>query len=723
MKKYLITTGLFLCWAVTCLAQKKDADEKYQLYNYIQAIPLYEKYLKDNSTDDDAWHKIAECYKITNRVQDAIRAYKQLATANKATANEYYSLVGMLQIAQQIEEAKQYANTYSTLAPGNKANTLQESLKQYDKLSANADKYTVDNKTATYNYSVSCPMYYKDKIIVTAENAKNDKNKWTGGNYTDVMSTNANFTSIEKFCNNIMTDYDDCAASFTTNGNTMYYTAINKNKSKSGNINTKNMQILQSTLQGDKWENPTTMPFANNEYNFAHATVNDAGTLLVFSSNKPGGKGEMDLYMCSISGGTIGEPRNLTSINTEESEIFPVFVGEYLTFSSKGLVGLGGLDLFKCKYDGTSFSKPENLGAPFNSSYDDFSIISKDNFETGYFSSNRAGNPQQDDVFSYNKKGTTPAPAITAGTKALRILVKDKYTGIVLPYVAVEVKDKGGAVVHKGMTDENGVVIIEDIDCEDYNIQGELNGVTTTKAKMTTAECNEAKGVIEKELLHNDPRFTLRGIVKDANNGQPLEGVKVTLKNEITGATRDQVTKSDGKFFFQLEQKSDFSVVGAKPKWLSSEKGSATTKGLDRSAELYVDLSLRMYAPQKNAVIRLDKIFYDLNKSDLRLLSKQELDRLVQLMNDYPDMKVELSSHTDCRNTSDYNEKLSQRRSESAVSYIINSGIAKTRIVAKGYGETKLINRCADGVQCSEEEHQQNRRTEFMIVECDSCPK
>ena len=115
----------------------------------------------------------------------------------------------------------------------------------------------------------------------------------------------------------------------------------------------------------------------------------------------------------------------------------------------------------------------------------------------------------------------------------------------------------------------------------------------------------------------------------------------------------------------------------------------------------------------------MDNIYYDFDKWDILPESEIELDKLVQVMNDNPSWKVELGSHTDCRGNDAYNEKLSQKRSDSAVSYIVKSGIAKDRIVAKGYGETMLVNECDDGVDCTPEQHRKNRRTEFKILEMD----
>ncbi len=115
----------------------------------------------------------------------------------------------------------------------------------------------------------------------------------------------------------------------------------------------------------------------------------------------------------------------------------------------------------------------------------------------------------------------------------------------------------------------------------------------------------------------------------------------------------------------------------------------------------------------------LENIFYDYDKWDILPASEIELNKLIAVMNDNPSWKVELGSHTDARGSDSYNEILSQKRSDSAVAYIIRNGISKDRIIAKGYGETQLINHCKNGVECTDEEHRQNRRTEFKILEMD----
>jgi outer membrane protein OmpA-like peptidoglycan-associated protein len=130
-----------------------------------------------------------------------------------------------------------------------------------------------------------------------------------------------------------------------------------------------------------------------------------------------------------------------------------------------------------------------------------------------------------------------------------------------------------------------------------------------------------------------------------------------------------------------------------------------------------VENDFRLFKLEKGTVVRLDNIYYDYGMSDIRADAAFELDKLVQILNDNPTMRIELSSHTDSRGGDAFNLKLSDARAQSAVKYVISRGIDASRLVAKGYGETKLLNNCANNVNCSEEEHQFNRRTEFMILD------
>ena len=115
-------------------------------------------------------------------------------------------------------------------------------------------------------------------------------------------------------------------------------------------------------------------------------------------------------------------------------------------------------------------------------------------------------------------------------------------------------------------------------------------------------------------------------------------------------------------------------------------------------------------------IVDLDRIYYDFDKATLRPESREELDQLVRALELLPSLEIELRSHTDSRGTDAYNQDLSQRRAQSVVDYLVAAGIARERFGARGFGESRLLNECADGVECTEEQHQRNRRTEFAVT-------
>lgn len=722
MKKYIIILCCFYCFSV--FAQKSQADRKFKLYEYTEAISLYRKYLEKNPTDYDATKNLALACRYTNNIQSSIETYRTLVKLNAAIPEDWYELVQLLRISGQINEAREFAIVYQQKNDGEKAQNLIKSIDMYAELVAEMNKYTVVNKTSHINQSVFTVQFHNG-LVVTAEEVKGKKNDWTGRGYTKLFKTDPEFTKLIPFAPEIMSDLNDGIATFSKDGNTMYFTTVNKKSILEQDVNTSKLQISTATLQAGQWQ--MTEPFKYNSirFNVAHPALRSDGKVLVFSSDRPGGKGGMDLYYCvKQSDNTWSEPINIALINTSENEIFPVWDAlDNLFFASNGLPGLGGLDVFVSKNEGNKFGTAINLKAPINSNYDDFSLSTNDNMQSGYVSTNRFGTPETDDIafFFLRKADEVVKEVVKEIVKPLiKITVLDKYTSIPLPYVSVSIKDNQNNLIFKGMTDPNGQFTAEELPADTYKIQGLLNDITTTITTLTKDDFSNP--IIKRTITHNDPRYTLSGITINAHDGPAVSGVAVTCVNTTLNKTNSIITGEDGKFFFQLEQSSDFKVVGEKKGWLTSEAIYETTKGLDRSKDLYVSIKLSMQQPTAKDVIRLDKIYYDYDKCDIKPRAAEELNRLIRLMNDYPDMIIELSSHTDSRGSDDYNIRLSQCRADAAVSYILGEGIAKNRIIPKGYGETMLVNECANGINCSEAKHQQNRRTEFSILECLSCP-
>lgn len=308
-----------------------------------------------------------------------------------------------------------------------------------------------------------------------------------------------------------------------------------------------------------------------------------------------------------------------------------------------------------------------------------------------------------------------PKPAPQVAKKDILINVKDKPTGYALSGVKITLY-RDGAVYYSGITDATGALPpIEALTAGNYKIQGVLNGIETTTAQLDSTDFEGASRVIVRELLHNDLRFTLTGHTLNAQNDAKIPEVKTTLIQEGGGDNSIQMSDARGEFRFQLAPDADFTVF-AEQKGFFSNREKVSTRNLNRSKTLYVDLRLAMNELKKDVQFKLENIYYDFDRASIRPDAAMVLNDVYQMMIDNPTVVIELSSHTDSRGADSYNMKLSQRRADAAVRYLIQQGVSASRLVARGYGETRPVNSCVNGVTCTEDEYQANRRTEIKIL-------
>lgn len=210
--------------------------------------------------------------------------------------------------------------------------------------------------------------------------------------------------------------------------------------------------------------------------------------------------------------------------------------------------------------------------------------------------------------------------------------------------------------------------------------------------------------------------FTLKGIIIDKITQEPLENAKIILSNSKGEIVFEITTGMDGYYEKIIERDHNYQLNGDKPKFENTIK-AFSSYNQESYTEMVVNLELE---PLKDmnilADLSTDIIYFDFDKSDIREDAKPELNKIIAVMNKYKDMVIHIESHTDSRGTAKYNERLSSRRAISTYNYFIEQNIAPERITShKGYGEYKLTNDCGDGVKCSDDEHQANRRTEFVI--------
>jgi outer membrane protein OmpA-like peptidoglycan-associated protein len=300
--------------------------------------------------------------------------------------------------------------------------------------------------------------------------------------------------------------------------------------------------------------------------------------------------------------------------------------------------------------------------------------------------------------------------------------VKDRQSGEVIPGVTFAmptetvVSDKKGS--YSTMVDEDKTLRFA-LSHPDYFAASD---------SVAAALSNEDQ-ILREVTMEKDPKLALRAVIKDLKTGQPLPGVKVKVTELPSNAPFDSFVSADSAHRKALPGKK----IGDKISYeFSMEKEGYlpkrsifiydVTKPGDINVNEKLDLSLGKVEVGMDIakMIDLKPIYFDLGKSTIRKDAAAELDKIAAIMKEYPNMSIELGSHTDCRSGAASNLKLSGARAKSSAAYIIKKGIDKTRIVGKGYGETKLLNGCAcEGKvvsKCSEDDHAKNRRTEFIIT-------
>jgi outer membrane protein OmpA-like peptidoglycan-associated protein len=174
---------------------------------------------------------------------------------------------------------------------------------------------------------------------------------------------------------------------------------------------------------------------------------------------------------------------------------------------------------------------------------------------------------------------------------------------------------------------------------------------------------------------------------------------------------------NDGSFSFEAKSDTKYKIVVIAPGYLKEETEIKTVNDTDVDPlEMSVSLAQELRVVDEKIMININTIYFDFDKWNIRPEAAKELDKVIAVMKEHPSMMIEGGSHTDSRAREAYNQKLSEKRARSTVDYIVTGGIDRSRIASKGYGEMQLVNNCSSFVKCSREEHQLNRRTEFVIV-------
>ena len=429
------------------------------------------------------------------------------------------------------------------------------------------------------------------------------------------------------------------------------------------------------------------------------------GTTVIFARGNTGKSKDpspdVDLYISKKTANTWSEPERLSISDSLAWDGSPCFSADERTlyFSSNRRGGKGGVDLYRVPIDNSGrFGRPINLGSTINTPGDELFPYVSANGKL-YFSSD--GHP-------------------SIGGLDLFVASRNE-TEIVVEHLGVPINSIGDDFAISFSDSTQGYISSNrpggkgDDDIYFFKSTGSEDRWWTTAPPPVIDTLN-------KKIVN----YFVQVKVVDPS-GNPIDSVKInvrkngqTLSNEKTNkkgfielidlAENDElVFKCDKEDFITV--RSSFSMEGKTiPESLLKKEMTDTT------FQVTITMDRPEIGKEISKLYEINSIYYDLDKADIRPDAAEELDKIVQFLSDNTQMNLELGAHTDARASTGYNLKLSQRRAESAVNYIIRRGITKDRIKPKGYGESQLINECSDGVECPEEMHQQNRRTEFKII-------
>ena len=675
----LILTQFIACSRL--LQAPIDAATAYQNKQYAVAAKLYtDEYQRTEQLikKSEIAYKIAESYRLSNRTSEAEQWFSRALEYASDPATTYkYGL--MLKANGKYDEAIAIFNEYGLNNPADRTRAARamQACKQAREWLKMPTNYKVVNLWELNSpASDFAPVLYQQNNLVftsaraTARGSRNYG--WTGEKHTDLfIATTADFgktfSTPTQLPDSINTEFIEGTATFNNSFTEIYFAACG-----SPNHTDDYCQLYHAykTSDGKNWLKPQPVVlFDDATINVAQPFLSPTGKDLYFVADAPQGFGNKDIYVAHKNpDGSWGNPENLgPEINTDGYDGFPALGADgRLYFASDGHLGMGGLDVFAATWETNRWVNPQNLQAPINSPADDFGLILDpaidpslldDLEQTGYFASAREGGNGNDDIY--------------------RILLEIPKTPATVdtPIIAIE-KPKTTVYILQGQVFEN----------------------------QLTDPANPNSAVLNQIPL-------------------PSAVAEVLGLSTNSNIARRIVTNAKGQFNLTLEPNTDYKLTASQQGFFT-KSSNVSTKGktpLNTTAAsgndtVYVSAQIALDRIFKQKEVVLKNIYYDFDKADIREDARPTLDALAAMLFENPNIRIELGSHTDARGSDRYNLELSQRRAQSAVDYLLLKGIDTNRIIARGYGETQLVNDCRNGVDCTDEEHEQNRRTTFRVL-------
>ena len=663
LRKTLLITLVFFITGVTFSQKKKieQANKEFDRFSYIDARAIYLKVVEDGYKSAEIYQKLGDTYYWNSDYDNAAKWYSRLAAEfpDQTTANYYFRAAQSLKSLQKFDEAKKMMAGFAAKGGhGLMLKNFENDPNYLESIGLVSKGFALEEVEVNTGYSDFGPSFYGENKLVYATSSNKSE-----GFKIDVWNQ-------QPFLDLFVADMDEEGK-------------LSNAKSLSGEINTRYHESSASFTKDGK-----TVYFTRNNFINGKKGKDKDKTI------------RLKLYRASSSGdGNWGNIVELPFNNKEYSVAHPALSPDekrlYFSSDMPGTIGMSDLWFVDITGDNT-YSVPVNLGDKINTTArESFPYISKKG--NLYFSSDGLDGLGGYDIYVSKLDETgMPGDIINLGEPA------------------------------NSNQDDFGFII---------NEEKEIGYLSSNRSG--------AAGSIEDEIyrIRGKCVITIVGTVFDKESGALLPGAEVTLLDSDNKVVNTVIVGQDAAYNFETDCESTYSVRGTKDGYRPNEK-IVTTPLLSGTIEIPLPLERIDPCPPDDLGCRLclQPIFFDFDRFNIRPDAEIELAKILAAMREYPQLIIHIESHTDSRGSHSYNDRLSENRAQSTRDWFIGKGISAERLTAKGYGENQLLDRClvfdecgkeigtydcseeqrnkpkcSDGVKCSEEEHQLNRRSMFII--------
>lgn len=705
----LLSTEIFAQQSIGYLFQnnKEKADAMFEDLYYSQAIMYYKMALKKDAGNSNLMLDIANSYRLLGDYDASLVWYDSAFGIGAApTDSLHYLYYGdNLVTAGRYSEADKVYETFWKKAPTDSRTSRK--LAALDNLTLLfRDSATVSLAPLPFNtkYAELAAEPFKKGVIFLSSRPTSaivDEDFLREESLFDLFYTEYNLVTgwsvPYRLPNGLNSNYFEGPVSINAEEKEMVLSRSNIALGKPilNSEGKTQMQLFSASRIGDEWVVGKKLSFCDSEYSFAHPALNVSGDTLYFASDMDGGFGGLDIYMSVLNeNNEWGEPVNMGyMINTEGNEEYPFFIDDRLFFASNGMGGVGGMDVFKTYLERGHVQNVVNLGYPINSPYDDFAYWIDAESLGGMVSSNRIGGTGSDDIYSF----TTEARVLIG-----RVIQEQDSSVIVDADVELL---SAGQIVSSTHTGNDGRFNFYLPLGTDFEVRVSKQDHRASVPVVVPKHQGEIDLDTLTIALHKHDLFA-RGRILNNETQELMSGVRVVLHDATTNAFDTLVTDLNGTYSFVLEPMKNYDIWATKAGFLFGD-ATINTHELVKGVILN-DIVLELEY-EKKSVVHFDFDKYNLKKDAIAILA-----RVAQAMTRTNSMLV-ISAFADARGTKEYNQNLSDKRAKAVKDYFTSHGIDASRIIARGFGETLILNRCVDGVNCEEVEHSKNRRAEIKI--------